>query len=919
MADIFVSYTSGDRQWAFWIGQELQKLGHVPRIHEWEIPAGGDILRWMEDRLEAANHCLLVIGKAYLTKLYSGWERRASEWAAASTRPNFALPVLVESCELPILLAHSKRCDLHGLNEEEARAALTKYLEPAQRPMGPQPFPGSTPTAPSVTAISTAPVTFPGNAYALSKIPFAVPLHFVGRDDALAAIETALKGKQGRVAITALHGLRGVGKTVLAAAYADRHSRDYRATWWIRAQSESTMRADLVALGIRLGWAGANEKEEPALAVFMERLRHEGDGILLIFDNAIEEQALKPYLPLGGAARALVTSNAPDWRRIGEPVEIRVWPTNIGADFLIARTGRTGEHSAAEALSKVLGGLPLAHEQAAAYCDRLGISFAEYRKRFEAAPVRLLDDTRHVPREHHDGLTVAKSFALAIEQAAKLNPAAELLIVHAALLAPEPIPLFLFADAREEFAPPLASALADDGLDEAVAALRTFALIDRESIMDERDPSIATDAIRLHRLVREVAAVRCEGEARGDALRALAAAVVAVYPQDGFSNPAAWPRCALLTPHVLALCETEMSDTIGNAERSSLLNRAGSYFHGRAAYSAARPLLERSLAIDEKLRGAEHPTTAVALNNLAVLLQDQGDLAAARPLLERALAIHENALGPGHLETATDLNNLAILLYDQGDLASARPLFERALEIREKERGPEHPETATGLNSLANLFQAQGNLAAAQPLFERALAIREKALGREHPNTASSLNNLASLLHDRGDLAAARPLLERALAICQTALGPEHPTTAVSLNNLAGLLQAQHDFAAARPLFERALAIRQTTLCPEHPATATSLNNLAILLHELGDLAAARPLHEYSLAIRERALGPEHPDTASSLNNLASLLKAQGDLAAAGPLFERALTIYEMALGFEHPHTAIVRKNLANCRHGQGQ
>ena len=66
----------------------------------------------------------------------------------------------------------------------------------------------------------------------------------------------------------------------------------------------------------------------------------------------------------------------------------------------------------------------------------------------------------------------------------------------------------------------MATALADDGLDEAIAALRAFALIDRESIMDERDASIATDAVRLHRLLREVAAARCEGEARGKLQRA---------------------------------------------------------------------------------------------------------------------------------------------------------------------------------------------------------------------------------------------------------------------------------------------------------------------------------------------------------------------------------------------------------------
>jgi hypothetical protein len=30
MADIFVSYTNSDRDWPFWIGQELQALGRVP-------------------------------------------------------------------------------------------------------------------------------------------------------------------------------------------------------------------------------------------------------------------------------------------------------------------------------------------------------------------------------------------------------------------------------------------------------------------------------------------------------------------------------------------------------------------------------------------------------------------------------------------------------------------------------------------------------------------------------------------------------------------------------------------------------------------------------------------------------------------------------------------------------------------------
>jgi hypothetical protein len=123
----------------------------------------------------------------------------------------------------------------------------------------------------------------------------------------------------------------------------------------------------------------------------MERLRHEGEGVLLIYDNAADSKMLKPYLPPGGAARVLVTSNAHAWREVAEPIEIGLWPKEIGADYLIARTGRSTERAAAEVLSGALGGLPLAHEQAAAYCDDLGISLPEYHRRFEGAAIAILD------------------------------------------------------------------------------------------------------------------------------------------------------------------------------------------------------------------------------------------------------------------------------------------------------------------------------------------------------------------------------------------------------------------------------------------------------------------------------------------------------------------------------------------------
>lgn len=161
MADILISYTSGDRDWAFWIGKELAGLGHSPHIDAWEISGGGDIAAWMEERHDKADHVLLVISEVYLTKSYSSWERRAAEWAAAAERPNFALPVLIEDCKVPTLLAHFVRCNLAGLSEDEARARLAAFLKPAARPTGPMRFPGGASMAKAEPTLPEA-VAFPG-------------------------------------------------------------------------------------------------------------------------------------------------------------------------------------------------------------------------------------------------------------------------------------------------------------------------------------------------------------------------------------------------------------------------------------------------------------------------------------------------------------------------------------------------------------------------------------------------------------------------------------------------------------------------------------------------------------------------------------------------------------------------------------
>jgi len=131
--------------------------------------------------------------------------------------------------------------------------------------------------------------------------------------------------------------------------------------------------------------------------------------------------------------------------------------------------------------------------------------------------------------------------------------------------------------------------------------------------------------------------------------------------------------------------------------------------------------------------------------NGTVALQ-QGDLQGARSYMERALAVREAQLGADHPTTANSLNNLAAVHRALGDLDGARALYQRALAILEARQGPDHPGTARSLNNLASVLADQGDLETARTLLERALTIRETRLGADHPDTVRSRQDLAAVV-----------------------------------------------------------------------------------------------------------------------------------------------------------------------------
>ena len=121
---------------------------------------------------------------------------------------------------------------------------------------------------------------------------------------------------------------------------------------------------------------------------------------------------------------------------------------------------------------------------------------------------------------------------------------------------------------------------------------------------------------------------------------------------------------------------------------------------GLGQLGGAGRVRELTKTIEEKL-GAEHPSTLMSVNDLAGILQDQGELAEAK----------------------------VYLLRDQGKLAETlkevEPLYRQAMERRERTLGADHPCNLVSLNNLVDVFQDQGKLAEAEPYIRRALERRE--------------------------------------------------------------------------------------------------------------------------------------------------------------------------------------------------
>jgi tetratricopeptide (TPR) repeat protein len=714
---------------------------------------GSNWISRVDEGVARTARTVAVLSPDYLSSVYGTAEWQTAWAADPQGQQRKLITVRVRGERPPGLLSGVVGIDLVGLSEAAARRRLHAEITAAVRGRA---KPGAAPPFP-LRAVPVAP-RFPGALPEVFTVPGRNP-HFTGRAGELDTIRTGL-GAGTAMTVQAVHGLGGVGKTQTVIEYAHRYATAYDLVWWINAEQPTLISSQFAALAGPLGLP-VDSDPDAAVRIVCAELRRRRDW-LLIFDNAEDVDHIRPLLP-GGAGHVLITTRRGSFGYLGPVLDLDVLPRPEAIALCRRRApGLTDDQ--ASTLAEVLGDLPLALEQSAAYLDQTQLPAADYLRLLTTRGAEMYGRGRVV--DHQD--TIATLWSLSLDHLRARQPAAVQLLGLCAYLAPESIPLDLFTDHAEHLPPPLGGVAGDPlAFAETVGALLDYSLARRTGT-----------GLLLHRLVQAV--IRQPGSDQPDPhpLPVVLDLLRADLPWEIMAGPENWPRWRQLLPHVLtATAHHDGVNPTAASATSWLIDRAAIYQHTHGRSAAARPLLERAVHIGEIAHGPDHPHVAITLTNLAWVLNDLDEPATARPLSERALHIYESAYGLNHPKVASALNIFAAALRTLGELATARGLLERALQIREGAHGPDHPEVAITLNHLALTLVDLGEPGTARRLLERALRIRETAYGPNHPQVAIALNSLALVLRELGELTTARPLLQRALHIYERAYGPDHPAS----------------------------------------------------------------------------------------------------------------------------------------------
>ncbi|HEX8691539.1 MAG TPA: tetratricopeptide repeat protein [Longimicrobium sp.] len=702
------------------------------------------------------------------------------------------------------------------------------------------------------------------NVYAGAGLREQIPVHkpprnlpprqatFAGREVELRELHERLSGSRevGITQQTAVHGHGGIGKTSLAVEYGWTHLDDYPGgVFFLNCDSE--LPPPIAELAPHLGLESAETAEETAQRVKVQL--ETGGPSLLILDNVRgpaqwRSREWSRHLP-GEACRRLVTTRAESLPGV-KMYPLERLSSEDGVRLLAKYRDDVQENEPlAKAVVEWFDGLAVGLTVVGAYLAmQPRLSWRQYVDDLERKGLGAVRQTEravgHLPdyEARVDAVFDELLDALPAEQRRALE--------YAALLPEDQVYALWVAElleGDEDVEVPELPGYEQPG--EAVV----WALVDRQLLRARGEEK---DVVGLHRVLRRRVWERLD---EGGAMDRLVNQVAELAERRGKASHDAVIEATLrreLTPLIALSREL---DTLGRTEvAASLANWISTPLRALGRFTEARALLEE-FAHAERLEALPVEKVAALLSNLAMHLQDLGELAEARRRMERAIEIKEQHFDPDHLTLAVSYSNLAGILKDLGELVEARWRMEQAIEIDERHFDPDHPVLATSYSNLAMILKNLGEMTEARRLIERVIEIEEQHFDPDHPTLAISYSNLATVLWELRDLTEARRRMERAIEINERHFDSDHPVLATCYSNIAMILKALGDLAEARRQMERAIEIDERHFDPDHPTLAVSYHNLAWVELELGNQERACALLHRAKAILDKHFTPAHP------------------------------------------------------------
>ncbi|NEZ65096.1 tetratricopeptide repeat protein [Leptolyngbyaceae cyanobacterium CCMR0082] len=570
------------------------------------------------------------------------------------------------------------------------------------------------------------------------------------------------------MAIAALAGMGGIGKTALAQQYVREAKAEYPGGRWYFKVRDQGLVTQLVNAATIFGWQlpdGLTDDRARAQWCYERWCRQYPGPRLLLLDDVPQYRDIRDFLPAEDASfRVLMTSR----RRFGRPVErvdLGLLPLDEAIALMVQLMGDENrvraQQTEAEELCEWVGRLPLGVELVARYLAlHPTITFAKlqerlHRKRLETKALKQASAEVAYDQIEEYEEPIKAAFELSWQD---LKAEAKTLMGVLSIFAAAPIPQGLIAGALPEWD--------EEDLEEVLDGV----LVQRNSLQSDADGSY-----QLHQLIREFTVGKLETELsdQTSALQKSVADSLVNFAKriEQIVTVSAQQVVGEAIPH-MELVARELSHVIEDSTNATWpFVGLGRFYQSQSLWPETEHWWQSCLTMTEERFGPDHPDTALSLNNLGGLYNTMGRYEDAEPIFQRSLAIREAQLGPDHPDTALSLNNLGLLYDTMGRYEDAEPLFQRSLAISEAQLGPDHPDTALSLNNLAMFLYGLERYAESANCGVKALVIFLAKLGQDHPNTQTVGNNFIAIL-------------QKVIETNQTQQLDHHPLTQTILKNL---------------------------------------------------------------------------------------------------------------------------------------